>query len=84
MENEIDLVFRKENEIGNVMLDEAEIIVPGQMPDVRRIAGDQIIDGDNAMTFGQKPVDEMRPQKASAAGNNRNRIFGRHRYLFSC
>ena len=35
------------------MPDETIILVPGQMADVRHIAGDEIINRDDAMTFRQ-------------------------------
>ena len=48
------------------------------MADVRRVTGDQIVDGDDAMTFSQKPVYEMRAEKTRTSGDDRNRlgIFG--------
>ena len=53
MKNVIDLFFRQENEIRDVVLDEPEFLVAGEMPNVRGVAGDQIVDGDDAMTFRQ-------------------------------
>ena len=38
------------------MLDEPEIPVPGEMPDIRRVARDQVVDGDDAVSFRQKPI----------------------------
>ena len=35
MKDVIDLFFRQKNEVGNVVLDEPEIFVAGQMTDVR-------------------------------------------------
>jgi hypothetical protein len=48
------------------------------MADVRGVTGDQIIDGDNAMTFSQEPVYQMRAEKARTSGDDRNGfgIFG--------
>jgi len=68
MKNVIDLFFRQKNEVGNVVLNEPVILVPGQMPDVRVAAGDEIVDRDHAMTFRQKSVSQMRPQKTGTAG----------------
>jgi hypothetical protein len=42
------------------VFDKPEFLVPGEMADVRRVTGDEIVDGDHAMTFSQKPVYEMR------------------------
>ena len=70
MKNVIDFFFRQENETGNVVLNEMVIFVSGQMPDIGRIASDQIVDRDNAMTFRQQTIRQMRPQKTGGAGNN--------------
>ncbi len=40
VKNVVDLLFREKNEIRNIMFDELEILVPGQVPDVRCVAGD--------------------------------------------
>ena len=54
------------------MFDEPEILVPSEMSNIRRVAGDQIVDSKNAMPFGQQAVGQMRSQKASPAGHHRN------------
>jgi hypothetical protein len=41
------------------VLNEPEFLVPGEMTDVRGVTRDQIIDGDDAVPFPQKPVDQM-------------------------
>jgi hypothetical protein len=60
------------------VFNEPELLVPGKMANIRGVACDEIVDGDHPMTFCQKPVHEMRAQKASASGYDRNglRIFG--------
>ena len=40
MKNVIDFLFREKNEIRNVMFDEVEILVPGEVSDVGCVAGD--------------------------------------------
>jgi hypothetical protein len=64
-----------------------EILVPGQVPDVRGVAGDQIVDGNDPVTFRQQSIAQMRSQKASGAGHDGNRlgILGGHcaAYLMS-
>ena len=40
VKNVIDFLFRQKNEIRNIMFDELEILVPGQVADVRCVAGD--------------------------------------------
>ena len=53
MKDVIDSFFRHKNEIGNVMLNKPEILIPSQMSDVRGLAGNQIVDGNDAMACGQ-------------------------------
>ena len=72
MENVIDLFFRQKNEIGDVVLDELVIFVPREMPNVRVAARDEIVNRDDAMTFRQKPVRQMRPQKTGPTGDDGN------------
>ena len=70
MKNVIEFFFRQENEIRDVVLDEAVILVAGEMLDVVEIAGDEIIDRDDAMTFRQQPIGQMRPKKTRATGDD--------------
>jgi hypothetical protein len=74
----VDLLFREEDKIRDVVFNELEILVPGEMADVRRVTGDQVVNGDDAMTFSQKPIYEMRAEETGTSGHNRNglRIFG--------
>jgi len=46
------------------MFDEAEILVAGEMTNVCGVAGDQIVDGDNAMALGQQSIRKMRAEEA--------------------
>jgi hypothetical protein len=66
------------------MFDELEIFIPGQVPDVGCVAGDQIIDGNNPVTFLQQSIAQMRSQKTGGAGYNRNwlRSFLCHSALY--
>jgi len=54
------------------VLDEPVILIPRQMAKVRRVASDQIIDGDYAMTFRQLTVGQMRSQKTGATSHHGN------------
>jgi hypothetical protein len=74
----VDLLFREEDKIRDVVFNEPEFLVSGQVPDVRRVPGDQIVDGDDSMTLSQKAVYDVRAEKTRASGDNRNRlgIFG--------
>ena len=78
MKHVIDLLFREENEIRDVVLNEAEILVAGEMANVRSVAGDEIVDGDDAMTFCQKPVGRCDPRKPAppVTTETGSRIFG--------
>jgi hypothetical protein len=59
VKNVIDFLFGHKNEIRNVMFDELEILVPSQVPDIRGISRDQIVDGNNPMTFRQQSIAQM-------------------------
>ena len=74
----IDLLFREEDKVRDVVLNEAEILVSSEMADVPGVTGDEIVDGDDAVTFRQQPVYKMRTEKARTSGDDRNRlgIFG--------
>ena len=72
MKNVIDFFVWQENEIRDVVLDEVKIFVAGKVSNVGHVAGDQIIDRNDAMTFGQEPVAQMRTEKTGAAGHDRN------------
>ena len=79
MEDEIDLLFGQEDKIGNVVPDEAIIFVPCQMADVRNVPSDQIVNRDDAMTFGQEAIGQVRSEKSGATGYDGNG-FGRSRH----
>jgi len=68
----VDLLFRNEDEVRDIVFNEPEILVPSEMADVRRVTGDQIVNGDDTMTFRQKPVYEMRAEKTRTSGDDRN------------
>jgi hypothetical protein len=53
------------------------------MTDVLSISSDEIVDGDDAMTFCQKPIYEMRTEKTRPSGDDRNGlgIFGHSKVL---
>ena len=72
MEDEVDLLFGQENEIGNVVPDEAIIFVAGQMADVGNIPSDQIVNCDDAVAFRQQAIGQMRSEKSSATGDDGN------------
>ena len=74
VKNVINFFFRQKNEIGNIMLDEPEILVPREMSNIRGVPRDQIIDGNDAMTFRQKSIHQMRAEKTRAASDDRNRL----------
>ena len=56
MKHVIQSCVRQKNKIGDVVLDEMKIWTAGEIPDVRRIAGNEIIDRDDAVTVFQKTV----------------------------
>jgi hypothetical protein len=72
MENVIEFFLRQEKKLGHILLDEPVILIPGKVFDVLEIAGDEIIDRDDAMPFREQPVGQVRPEKTSATGYDRN------------
>ena len=74
MKHVIDFFFREKNEVRNVVLDELEMFVAGEVTDVGHVAGDQIVDRDDAMPFGQQTIDQMRAEKTGAAGDDGDRV----------
>src|SRR6266403_1009819 len=74
MKNVIDFFFRQKNEIRDVMFDETEILVARQMANIRGVTGDQIVKGNNAMTFRQKSIHQMRAEKTRPASDDGNRL----------
>ena len=76
MEDEIDLLFGQEDKIGNVVPNETIIFVPCQMADVCNIPGDQIVNRNDAMAFGQEAIGQMRSEKSGATGHDGNGLGG--------
>ena len=74
MKHVIDLLFRKKDKVRDIVFDEPEFLVPREMADVRGVTSDEIVDRDDPVTFPQKPVYQMRPEKTRASGYNRNRL----------
>ena len=58
------------DELGDVVVDELEMFVAGEMGDVVGVARDEVVDGDDAMAFGEESVDEMGAEEAGAAGDD--------------
>src|ERR1700757_3482777 len=72
VEDVIDVLFWEKDKIRDVVFDEPEILIAGEMSNVRCVASYQIVDGDDAMTFRQKPVNQMRAEKTRTSGDDRN------------
>ena len=72
MEDVIDFSSGRKMIVRDVVLDEGEILVAGEVLDVLEVAGDEIVDRDDAMTFREQPVGQMRAEKSGAAGDDRN------------
>jgi hypothetical protein len=60
------------------MFNELEILIPGQVANVRCVAGDQIVDGNDPVTFRQQSIAQMRSQKTSGAGYDGNSVLCGH------
>ena len=68
MHHRIDLAWNKD-EICHIMADEQKLAVPGEVDNVIRAAGDEIIHPDNGMAFSQEAVAKMRPEKTCCSSN---------------
>src|SRR5438067_1465654 len=83
MENVIEFLFRQENVTRDVVLDEGEISVASEVPDVLEIARDQIINRNHPVSLRQQPIGQMRPQKTSTARDDRDFLRTRsHVWVF--
>ena len=58
------------DELRDVMADELEVLVTGEMGDVVGVARNEIVNGDDVMAFGEETVDKMGAEEAGAAGDN--------------
>ena len=55
------------------------IFVARQMTDVRNVSSHQIVDGNDAVSFGQQAIGQVRPKKTGTASYHRNGLSrGRH------
>ena len=72
-------VARDEDVFRHVHADEAEALVPGEVLDVFRAAGDEVIQGDDPVSLLEQALDEVRAEKARAAGDDGRGHFGRKR-----
>ncbi len=61
----------QENKVRDIMTDETEPFVAGQVRDVVRAAGHQVVQRYHLMSLSQQPVAEMRAQKPGSAGHHR-------------
>ena len=65
------------------MFDETETLVPRQMTNVRGVTGDQIVNGNNAVTFRQKSIHQVRAEKTRPASDDGNRLgMDRHIWVY--
>ena len=69
MKNIIDRSFDK-NVISDVVIDKSKPIVAEEMGDICGIAGYQIIDANDRMTFGEQAITKMRTEKSGTAHDN--------------
>ena len=69
MENVVDFSAIK-GDI-DIELTKFEARVVAKMVEVRGASGEEIIDGDDGITFGQQSVTKMRSEEAGSAGDQR-------------
>jgi hypothetical protein len=70
MEDEIDLLLGQENEVRNIVPNEMIIFVASQMTNVRDVPSHQIIDGNDAVSFRQQTISQMRPKETGTTGHH--------------
>jgi hypothetical protein len=56
--------------LGHVVVDETKPLVSGQVADVADVPGDQVIEPDHLVPFGEEAVGEMAPQEPGGAGDD--------------
>ena len=59
MKDVVDFLVRQKNKIRDIMFNELEILIPGQVPDVGSITRDQIVDGNDPMTFSEQSITQV-------------------------
>ena len=73
---------RYEDKLADVVTDELEILVTGQMGDVIWGTCDQVVYGNNPKSLGDKAIAQMRSEKSGSTGNDSN-LFRRRRFEHS-
>ena len=63
-------VAGQEDVVGDIMANEAKVGIPGQVLDVGHVAGDQVVNGNDAVAFSEEPVAEVGAEKPRAAGHD--------------
>jgi hypothetical protein len=58
-----------EDEVGDVVLDEAEVLSTGQVGDVLDLPGDQVVNHDDLMAFGEQAITQMGTDEPGTACN---------------
>ena len=60
--------------LADVVLDQGEALVAEQVLDVRRAAGDEVVDAVDLVTLGEQPGAEMGADESGAAGDDGERL----------
>ena len=82
-----DVIHRaiEEQKFGDVLLDETEISVAGEVVDVRDAAGDKVINADNLVPALEQQVGEMRTKETGGTGDDGDGLLLFHQMgLFKC
>jgi hypothetical protein len=73
---------RYEDKLADVVTDELEILVTGQMRDVIPGTCYQVVYGNNPKSLGDKAIAQMRSEKSGSTGNDSD-LFRRSRFEHS-
>lgn len=73
MEDGINLALY-EDVMTYVVMNELEVLISCQMGNVARITRQEIVQPNDAVPLGKKPITQMRPKEASGSGNKDSQL----------
>jgi hypothetical protein len=65
----VDLIDFEVDGVGDVVTDAFEMVVPEKMADVVLAAREKIVEAQDVLSFGEKPLAEVRSEETGAAGD---------------
>ena len=71
----VDLIDLEIDRIDDVVLQDLEVWMAGQMRDIPGVARREVVEADHRLTFGKQPFAKMGPKKSRPAGDQ-NPLWG--------